>query len=152
MTSSGTVAGDASVRLFCALTLPDDVLDRVVAWQRLLGGTGARVVPRENLHLTLAFLGHRPRREVEAIAAELGEAAGAAGGIVLRERGYRETPSVGMLVFDEDGAGRALAEDLGGRLQRLGVYEPERRPWLAHLTVLRFFRERPRLRPELPGL
>ena len=35
--------------------------------------------------------------------------------------------------------------------ERLGVYEPERRPWLPHLTVVRF-RERPRLAPPLPGL
>jgi 2'-5' RNA ligase len=37
------------------------------------------------------------------------------------------------------------------RLEALGVYEPERREWLPHVTVLRF-RERPRLRPRLPDL
>jgi 2'-5' RNA ligase len=31
------------------------------------------------------------------------------------------------------------------------VYRREERPWLAHLTVLRF-RDRPRLQPELPEL
>jgi 2'-5' RNA ligase len=57
-----------------------------------------------------------------------------------------------MLVFDDrDGHAGALARDLHGRLERLGVYEPEKREWLPHLTVLRF-RERPRLRPELPHL
>ncbi len=151
MTSSGTVEGDARVRLFCALTLPDDVLDRLVAWQAWLEPGPARLVPRENLHLTLAFLGHRPAGEVEAVAAALRGAAGAAVPIVLHERRYRETRSVGMLVFDEDGAGRALAEDLAGRLQRLGVHEPERRAWLPHLTVVRF-RTPPRLSPPLPGL
>ncbi|HEX7144849.1 MAG TPA: hypothetical protein VF225_06025, partial [Gaiellaceae bacterium] len=44
-----------------------------------------------------------------------------------------------------------LAADLQGRLERLGVYEPERRPWLPHMTVVRF-RERPGLRPPLPAL
>ena len=34
-----------------------------------------------------------------------------------------------MLVFsDERGAAGALARDLHGRLERLGVYEPEQRP------------------------
>ena len=67
-------------------------------------------------------------------------------------RGYRETRSVGMLTFDdEDGRAQALAGDLHGRLEALGVYEPERRRWLPHVTVLRF-RERPRLRPDLPAL
>jgi 2'-5' RNA ligase len=65
---------------------------------------------------------------------------------------YRETRSVGMLVLtDVAGAATSLAEDLFDRLERLGVYERERRSWLPHLTVLRF-RRPARLRPPLPGL
>jgi 2'-5' RNA ligase len=57
-----------------------------------------------------------------------------------------------MLVFDDlDGHATRIAEDVHGRLARLGVYEPERRPWLPHLTVVRF-RERPRLQPPIPDL
>ena len=57
-----------------------------------------------------------------------------------------------MLVLDdEEGRATALAEDLHGRLEGLGVYERERRPWLPHLTVVRF-RERARLAPPLPKL
>jgi 2'-5' RNA ligase len=150
--SSGTVEGDDRLRLFCALTLPDDILDRVVAWQDRLPEGRARCVSRENLHLTLAFLGHRPARELEAIGKELGEAAAVAGGIVLHEQRYRETRSVGMLVFsDESGAAGELARDLHGRLERLGVYKAEARPWLPHLTVVRF-RERPHLSPPPAGL
>ena len=76
----------------------------------------------------------------------------AAAGPVLRVSGYRETRSVGMLVLDdENDRATALAADLHGRLERLGVYERERRPWLPHVTVARF-RERPRLRPSLPAI
>jgi 2'-5' RNA ligase len=65
---------------------------------------------------------------------------------------YRETRSVGMLVLNDlDGQATRLAEDLQGRLEGLGVYDREARPWLAHLTVVRF-RERPRLQPPLPDL
>ena len=152
MSSSGTVEGDARIRLFCALTLDDETLDRLVAWQASLPAGNARVVPRANLHLTLAFLGHRPAAELDGIGRELGEAAGGAGEMVLREQRYRETRSVGMLVFsDETGAAGELARDLHGRLERLGVYKAEKRPWLPHLTVLRF-RERPRLSPPPAGL
>jgi 2'-5' RNA ligase len=57
-----------------------------------------------------------------------------------------------MLVCeDEGGAGARLAGDLGERLARLGVYRPEARPWLAHVTLVRF-RRPPRLRPEVPEL
>jgi RNA 2',3'-cyclic 3'-phosphodiesterase len=149
----GSVEGDARVRLFCALRLPDDTLDRLVGWQGGLPLGDFRFVPRDNLHLTLAFLGHRPAGEVEAIRSELAQAASAAvERIVLRLRRYRETRSVGMLVFDdEEGRAGRLAADLHARLERLGVYEPERRPWLPHLTVVRF-RRPPRLAPALPDL
>jgi RNA 2',3'-cyclic 3'-phosphodiesterase len=146
------VAGDARIRLFCALRLPDDVLDRLLAWQDRHVPRDVRAVPRENLHVTLAFLGARPAGEVEAIAGELAAAAAAAGPIELAVECYRETRSVGMVVLADAGrAATALADELARRLARLGVYRPEQRPWLPHVTVVRF-RERPRLAPAPPEL
>jgi RNA 2',3'-cyclic 3'-phosphodiesterase len=156
VTSTGSVQGDASIRLFCALRLPEDVLDPLSAWGRRAlpdgGAAGVRRVVRANLHVTLAFLGRRPAAEVPAIAGELREAAATARRARFVVTGYRETRSVGMLVLDdEDGRATALAEDLHERLERVGAYERERRPWLPHLTVVRF-RSRPRLAPQLPDL
>ena len=153
MTSSATVGGRDSARLFVALPLPAEVRDPLVDWQqRELGGGRARLVVPDNLHLTLAFLGSRPVAELDAIEGEVREAARAASRPVLSVRGYRETRSVGMLVLDDrDGRATALAEAVHVRLERLGVYRREARPWLPHVTVLRF-RERPRLRPALPEL
>ena len=140
------------VRLFCALRLPHDWLDGLVAWQQQLDVRGARRVARENLHVTLAFLGHRPRTDVGGVAEALREAAAETAPPVLHVARYRETRSVGMLVCDdEERRAAALADDLHGRLERLGVYEREARRWLPHVTVLRF-RERPRLRLEPPDL
>jgi 2'-5' RNA ligase len=121
-----------------------------VSWQeRELSG---RIVAPGNLHVTLAFLGSRPVADLDPIARELREAAATARRPVLSVRGYRETRSIAMLVLeDRGGHATALATDLHGRLERRGVYRREARPWLPHLTVLRF-RERPRLRPELPDL
>jgi 2'-5' RNA ligase len=152
VTSAASVGGDGSLRLFCALTLPAETLARLEKWQAGLTPRRHRPVARENLHITLAFLGARPALEVDAIGAELAAAAAAARPIVLRAVRYRETRSVGMVVFDDqDDAAGELARDLHGRLERLGVYEPERRPWLPHVTVVRF-RERPRLSPSPPEL
>lgn len=142
------------MRLFCALRLPPATVERLVAWQRqaFADVPEARVVPQDNLHVTLAFLGHRPRAELPRIVGALREAAGRAARPRLSVRGYRETRSVGMLTFDdENGRAAALAEDLHARLEALGVYERERRRWLPHVTVLRF-RRPPRLRPVLPEL
>lgn len=151
MTSPGSVGGDERLRLFCALRLPDDVLDEIVAWQHEHLRDG-RIVPREHLHLTLAFLGSRPAGELPAITAALEAAARGSGEIVFAARRYRETRSVGMLVLDDaEQEGRRLAERLFDGLEALGVYEREKRPWLPHVTVLRF-RQAPRLRPPVPEL
>jgi 2'-5' RNA ligase len=149
MTPGGSVAGDERLRLFLALRLPDGVLGEIERWQRD-ELPNVRVVPREHLHVTLAFLGQRPGGELEAIVGALREAAAGAGEIRLTPARYRETRGVGMLVLEDEGGNAAtLAGDVHERLERLGVYQREGRPWLPHLTVARW-RERPRLRPQPP--
>jgi 2'-5' RNA ligase len=151
VTSADSVTGDERLRLFCGLRLPDDVLDRIGAWQTAHLRDG-RIVPREHLHVTLAFLGGRPPAELPAIAAALETAARDAEEIVFTARRYRETRSVGMLVLDDQtGESGRLAGRLFDGLEALGVYERERRPWLPHVTVLRF-RSPPRLAPPVPDL
>jgi len=143
--------GRDRARLFCALRLPEETLGTLSGWQaaHIRGG---RAVIRDHLHVTLAFLGHRPVEELESILAEMRETAAVAAPIRLVPERYRETRSVGMLILsDLAGTATRLAEDLFERLERLGSYEPEQRRWLPHVTVLRF-RERPRLKPPLPDL
>ncbi len=149
MTSAASVSGDERLRLFLALRVPDDVLDAIERWQRAELGD-VRVVRREHLHITLAFLGRRPAGELESIVGALRDAAAGAGEMLLTPARYRETRSVGMLVLEDDGGQAALlAGDVQERLERLGVYRREGRTWLPHLTVARW-RERPRLRLDPP--
>jgi 2'-5' RNA ligase len=142
---------DERLRLFCALQLPDETVEELTAWQAV-NVRGGRIVPRENLHVTLAFIGSRPAGDVPEIMDELRAATAAVRAIELRPVRYRETRSVGMIVL-EDAGGRAtaLADDLGVRLERLGVYRRESRPWLPHVTVLRF-KERKGLAPEVTNI
>jgi 2'-5' RNA ligase len=151
MTSAGSVGGDERLRLFLALELPPATLDDLTAWGSA-NLSGGRVVAREHLHVTLAFLGSRPAAEVDAIVRVLRDAVAAGSEpIVLEPTRWRETRSVGMLVLaDQGGAATGLARRCHAGLEALGVYRPEARPWLAHVTLLRF-RERPRLEPPLPG-
>jgi RNA 2',3'-cyclic 3'-phosphodiesterase len=153
-TSSSSVDRDERIRLFIGLRFPEDALVRLEDWQHaaFAGVPDVRIVTRANLHITLAFLGHRPAGELEAIAGALREAAASATPPALRLRRYRETRSVGMVVFDdEDARAGVFAGDLHARLEALGVYEREARPWLPHATVIRF-RRAPRLHPSLPDL
>jgi 2'-5' RNA ligase len=150
----GSVAGSDRLRLFCGFRLPETTLRALSDWQaETLGrARGVRILPAEHLHVTLAFLGSRPAEEREAIVAALRTAAGVSDPPCFTVRRYRETRSVGMLALDdEDGRGAAIAAALQAELERLGVYEPEARDWLAHVTVVRF-RHRPRLKPELPPI
>lgn len=149
MTSAATVAGDERLRLFCAMRLPDPALDALVDWQAL-HVRGGRPVPRENLHVTLAFLGSRPASDLAGVARVLRGAAASSRPHELRVARYRETRSVGMLVLDDpSGEATRLAERVQQGLEELGLYRRERRPWLPHVTVVRF-RTAPRLAPPLP--
>jgi RNA 2',3'-cyclic 3'-phosphodiesterase len=148
------VRGRERLRLFVALLLPDEAVSRLVEWQQreLGGGHGLRIVPADNLHVTVAFLGGRPAADLEGIAKVVRETARGAAPPVLEPVRYRETRSVGMIVLsDENDRAATLAERLFDGLERLRVYERERRDWLPHVTVVRF-RERPRLAPPLPTL
>ena len=151
MTSPGSVGGDDRLRLFLALRLPNDVVQVLSAWaQRTL--RGGRILPAEDLHVTLAFLGSRPAAELPAIVAALGAAVDSAVPPELAVGRWRETRSVGMLTLtDATGAAASLAADLHRRLEAMGAYRAESRRWTAHVTVLRF-RQRPRLQPPLPGV
>ncbi len=150
MTSRASLASDARLRLFCGFPVPQPTAERLERWQRdeLAGAEHVRLVRRDLLHFTVAFLGSRPARDVPRIAEALREAAARGTRPRYALRRYRETRSVGMLVFDGPGD---VAEEAQRRLAEVGVYEPERRPWLPHVTVLRF-RRPPGLAPDPPEL
>lgn len=149
MSSRATVDADDRIRLFVALEIPPDVVVELVRWGERHLDRGRLV---ESFHITLAFLGAQPRSAVAAIAAILSRETAATERFDLEPLRYRETRSVGMLVLaDPSGRATSLANRVQGDLESLGVYERERRPWLPHVTVLRF-RERPRLDPPLPEI
>lgn len=154
MTSAASVGGDDQLRLFFGLPLPHDAAETIVRWEDDVyrAAPGVRAVPVGHLHVTLAFLGRRPAAELPKLRRALREAVAGAERPLLSVVRYRETDRVGMLVLEDlEGRAAQLQAGLAERLERLGVFAPERRPWLAHVTVARF-QQRPRLRPALPEL
>jgi RNA 2',3'-cyclic 3'-phosphodiesterase len=115
----------------------------ITAWQREHLPEAGRLVPAENLHVTLAFLGLRPAGEAPAIGEALAEAAAGAAPAELRPVGFRQISShraggIGMIVCDDvTGAAGSFVAELGRRLEVLGAYRQEARAWLPHVTVLR---------------
>lgn len=133
------------VRLFVALDLPEWLRQGVVRWQvDELTDPALRVVVPGNLHLTLAFLGYMPEKEVGAVAEIVDGCDSAAPRIELRPEPLgkpRKRPS--FFAFDAvSQAAVALQADLESRLVSARLYEPEERPFWPHLTVARVRKER----------
>jgi 2'-5' RNA ligase len=146
-------------RLFVALELPAETLSRLEAWGReALADPALRPVATASLHLTLAFLGYRPEREIGRIAAIVESLAGAAPEIALGDpvaRPERGRPRLYALPVESAEAVQ-LQAGLEGKLISARLYETEKRPFWPHLTVARVRPEsrgskRPRLVESPPG-
>lgn len=128
------------VRLFVALDLPDAVRDGLGEWGREeLGDSALRPVPAENLHVTLAFLGFRPEKEVERIGVAVGECTAPAPLVELQDpvpRPPRSRVRHFALPAVSPGTEKIQAR-LGEVLAAERLYEPEKRPFWPHLTVAR---------------
>ena len=136
------------MRLFAALELPAGARQALAAWAAALPEDPAlRVVPAENLHVTLVFLGRQDDADAAAIAAAV---TGAARPLApLSVTGAAWLPGArrpGVLVADLD-APDELAVVHAELLTGLAPWhEPERRPLRPHVTVARVRRGmRPRV-------
>ncbi len=129
-------------RLFVALWPDDAVRTALQALVASLGDIDARVIPARNLHLTLAFLGnvdamrrHCVERACDAIRARE---------LVLPLERVRSRARGGVL-WIEPAAVPPVLTDLVGEL-RLSLgrcqFEPETRPYRAHVTLARAMRRR----------
>lgn len=146
-------------RLFVALDLPDGLREGIAAWGRgALGDPALRPLAPEALHVTLAFLGYRPEKEVDEIAAAVRESAGPAPWVELRDpeqRPPRGRARLFALPAISPGS-EALQTGLEQRLGKGGFYKPEKRPFWPHVTVARVRSEsrgsrRPAVVSEPPG-
>lgn len=148
---------DERARLFVALELGGEAREALVGWRAsaLAGMSGLRMIRSEDLHATLCFLGSRPAREIEAIAAACGVVAGEP--VVATRFGEpvwlpRRRPHVlAVELEDRDGALGRLQAALSSALVAGGWYAPESRPFLGHVTVARVAKDT-RIKPSrLPG-
>jgi RNA 2',3'-cyclic 3'-phosphodiesterase len=131
-------------RLFVALDLPEAVRAGVIAWGRkALADPALRPVAPESLHITLAFLGWLPEREIPRLGEIVAAGQGPAPTIELGDpvpRPDRGRPRLFALSVGSPGA-VALQAHLQERLVVARLYEPEKRPFWPHVTVARVRRE-----------
>ncbi|HEX5376116.1 MAG TPA: RNA 2',3'-cyclic phosphodiesterase [Solirubrobacterales bacterium] len=127
-------------RLFVALDLPEGLQDGIVAWgRRELADPALRVVPPESLHITLAFLGYTPEKEIGRLAGIVESLDGPAPSIELADpvaKPSRKRPRLFALPASSPAAVE-LQAGLERRLVAERLYKPEGRPFWPHVTVAR---------------
>lgn len=127
-------------RLFVALDLPDEVREGIVAWgRRELADPALRVVRPESLHVTLAFLGYLPEREIERLGEIVENLRSVAPEIRLGEPVGKPSgryPRLFALPVESPGAIDLQAE-VEEKLVEARLYKPEKRPFWPHVTVAR---------------
>lgn len=133
-----------ALRLFVALALPDSVRDELVRWRATAMGAvgGLRAVQRSDLHVTLCFLGSRPATDVAAVLEVCGEACAGmpAAALTLGAALWlpRRAPRVlSVALRDEGGRLGAVQAALSRGLAGAGLFAPEARPFVPHVTVAR---------------
>jgi len=136
-------------RLFIALDLPGDVRTTLGRMgDRIAAETGAVAVPRENLHITLAFLGNVRREIADHLVTDLFDACcGTAhrarlGDVVARPRPARAR-LVAVEIADLDGTIARQADRIRRVVRPLIAGDPDDRPLWPHVTVARLRRPSP---------
>jgi 2'-5' RNA ligase len=136
------------------LELPDEVRQALGDWrsEAVRDMSGLRALPLDHFHVTLCFLGWRPATEIEPISSACAglPAPRQPPQLTLGEAGWlpsRRPRVLAVHLEDEDRRLATLQSELSERLEAGGWYAPERRAYMAHVTVARVGR-RARVAPE----
>jgi 2'-5' RNA ligase len=131
-------------RLFIALDLPERVKAAIGEWgAAALADPALRPVGPGSLHVTLAFLGYLPEKEIPRLGEIVVAIRALAPSIALGDpvpRPERGRPRLFALPVESPGT-IALQAALQERLVEAGLYKPEKRPFWPHVTVSRVRRE-----------
>jgi RNA 2',3'-cyclic 3'-phosphodiesterase len=145
------MARGATARLFVAVDPPPDVREALVEWARHTAAEWSawsprrswrapRVLKDEALHLTLCFLGSRPLGEIPDLASALGSCAEHVGELALGAPLWlppRRPRALAVEVRDHPGELAALQASLTRTLSQASGWEPERRRFRPHITLVR---------------
>jgi 2'-5' RNA ligase len=142
------------LRLFVALDLPAPARAALASFRSAAADPAIwRPLPDEALHLTLAFLGHRPEADVSAILDVLRSAPMHAPRLALGRALALPPKRPRVLtaeVEDPHGSLRALQRAVSEGLAARRLYTPEPRPYRPHATVARLRPDARAGRVELP--
>lgn len=145
------------MRLFFGIELPCDVVTEMERLQRLLlklGENNLRIIPVDNLHITLKFLGDTEESFLETLieASEKKLINFSSYSVMLSEFGMfpeKGTPSIFWVgLKDQEQHTSSIARALDIALGVLG-FKAEERPFTPHITIARAYRRNRRLRQSM---
>lgn len=130
------------IRTFIAVELPAEVRGRAARLQQTLAesGAGVRWVAKDNIHLTMKFLGEVEDVQIPAVCRAVQQVAAANPAFEVELSGVGAFPSAArprtLWVGIDGGAAEliALHERLDAALAELG-YRPEERRFSPHVTI-----------------
>ena len=130
------------MRTFIAIDLTDEIKDELAQLQARLKYSGADVkwVAKDNIHLTLKFLGEVPDEKIEKVSSELDMAAKETKQfeMTINDIGAfpkLDFPRVVWVGLDKGAAeSKELAQKIDERLERLGI-QRESRAFSPHITI-----------------
>jgi RNA 2',3'-cyclic 3'-phosphodiesterase len=129
-----------------AVELPPPVRGRLAEWARgVAAGAGSprgalRALGGQSLHLTLWFLGSRPVAEIDPLAAALGACEETVGELSLGAPLWlpvRRPRALAVEVHDRSGDLARARARVGEELAGVSSWQPERRRFRPHITVVR---------------
>ena len=134
-----------SIRLFVAATLPETLKQELQEQLQVYDHPAIRPIPRENLHLTLFFLGNVPVQQLSTIKQSIREVSQRHQPFVLdfecTEAGPKpKQPRLIWARFAALPAFEALSHDL---TQALADEPPKKQKTIPHITLARFRKDKP---------
>jgi 2'-5' RNA ligase len=148
------MARGATARLFVAVDPPPEIREGLAEWAREAVAEWSSWTPRrprrprppprllklEALHLTLCFLGSRPVDEIPALTAALSLCAEGVGELSVGAPLWlppRRPRALAVEVQDRGGGLAGLHASVTATLSRASAWEPERRRFRPHITLVR---------------
>jgi RNA 2',3'-cyclic 3'-phosphodiesterase len=130
-------AATGTARLFFALWPDPGVRDALAALATgVQAPCGGRATRRENIHLTLFFVGEVERTRLAEVRAAAATLRGARFELVLHRLGYFRRARIAWLGADCPAALASLVAQLTQNLAAVGI-EGEDRPYVPHITLVR---------------
>lgn len=132
-----------TARLFVAAQLPDDLINYLAQARKPYADANTRLVPEQNLHLTLFFIGNVAVAEAETIKQKLAEVAQHHPPFTLTleqlEPGPKpRTPRLIWARFRQHQDFESLSRELN---QALSTAPPEHGKFIPHVTLARYRKE-----------